>query len=228
MARQGAAAYVQLYVQCSEAVAQARNAQRLPSRQVPPAVISRMCQALEVPDASQFPWEAPTVVWDAASGGVTCSGDFSSSRVDADHPTSAQQLWEVIHEAWGGPAPPPEDPAAEAHRLQAARAATAANLVHQLDLRLRAHVSRTMQELARSSQGLQGSAKQAARQKASALGRELAYERKRTIQELGKALQAQSALGGSGDGYRAMSAEAQVAEAEALFSNACKQLQQRQ
>ncbi|KAI8470229.1 MAG: hypothetical protein J3K34DRAFT_469346 [Monoraphidium minutum] len=122
-------------------------------------------------------WEAAvTLVVDTAAGG------------GAD----GRELWRRLWAAWGGPTPPTpgdEDHEAARVRLEEARAATAAGLLHSLDLASRRAVSAALATLPSG-------------ERAAAAAR-LSRERKQLLRE-GRAIlaerEARGATGGGGDG----------------------------
>lgn len=135
MAREHGAAFLQLYLRCDEAAALSRNMARPPASAAPPEVITRMAATLEAPASARSPpWDRQAIVVEAGAG----SGD--SPDVAA--------VWRAVEAAWGPPAPPPPDQEAAAAAKAASQQATAASLVHAVDLACRQAISAAMQRLA--------------------------------------------------------------------------------
>lgn len=135
LARAAGGAAVLLHVQCSEALAQQRNAERPPSERVPATVISRMAAQFEAPGGGG---SGSSAAWERGSL-VQCN---SGSTIDA------AALWQQLWQRWGPPAPAPFDAAEAAAERAAAQAATAASRAHAVDVATRHVLSECMQRLA--------------------------------------------------------------------------------
>lgn len=157
LARDAHAAYVQMYAVCSLQRAFERNSGRADSARVPDAVLRRTADVFEDPRDSQMPWDRGTLF------------------IDTDSEPNEDGLIEQVLNAWGQPPPPVLDEATEAVRVEAARQATAASLVHQVDIQSRQILSSTLQYLA----GVPGC-------DVSGVAGQLNVERRRLLEQLGK------------------------------------------
>ena len=163
LARTAGAAAVLLHVQCSEQLAQERNAARPEGERVPPAVISRMAAQFEAPGGSNSSGSGSSAAaWEHACL-VECS---------ADQPAEAAAVWQLVRLKWGAAAPPPFDAGAAAAEQAAAQAATAASRAHAVDVATRRVLSHAMQRL----ESAVPAAKAAAAQQLNAARRQLLQE----------------------------------------------------
>ena len=172
--------FLQVALSCPLETALQRNKARVGDDRVDDDVVRRMAASFEWPDAAKFPWETNSLVLDT-SGVVEGAAGVASAAAD-----------EVLRSIVRCAALPPMAPLnAEFERRErereAARVATRQSTAHQLDLALRRQTASWMQrrQAGATHGGALSSLEAALRQMpASALGRLLATEKKRLLQQL--------------------------------------------
>lgn len=138
IARAGGAAYVQIFCSCLLDVALRRNARRAAAQRVSGAVVVRMERQMDVPQPNRSKWDASTIALD------TSQDDCSNL------PAYGARVLQQILAAWGAPVPMLADADEEQRVLESSRAATAASLIHSLDLHSRRAVSAVLCALPRA------------------------------------------------------------------------------
>eukprot|EP00887_Chlorella_sp_A99_P002838 scaffold6.g2838.t1 len=137
LARAHGAAFAQLHLRCTPGLAARRNACRPPGARVPPGIIDRMAAALEPPGAAGAP------PWDRHAIAVDVLEEDGAGGMGGGPGTAG--IWRSVLAAWGRPAPPPLDAEQIEAVKAAARQATAASLVHGVDIACRRAIAEAMQ-----------------------------------------------------------------------------------
>jgi O-phosphoseryl-tRNA(Sec) kinase len=208
LARDHAAAFLQVYVACPLEEAVGRNRRRRGVQAVPEEAMRRMAAAFEPPQPERNPWEAGTVVLHPVgdchgllhgtegAGGGSSAGEpqraESAGAADAAlqlNSWSSQQLDQLCGQLWQLWGAPPAQPVSEeglAQRRAEGQAANAASALHGLDLRSRKALAEAMAGALPAQRAMLGARLNAARKQllADARGQALRAEAGLALAEL--------------------------------------------
>ena len=152
IARTTGAAYLYSHIKCPLEIALERNNNRPPGQRVPEHVLKRTAAIFEPPEektSQSCPYDSEkyrVVLHTEKVENIVSSSEIFSEE-NEDEKMDGEVLWACVKAAWGPPAPAPFDEEAEEARISLARKATEENLLHQVDVQTRKHLTEVLSSI---------------------------------------------------------------------------------